>query len=86
MINNILYNMIAAEILMFDWDDEEVLKAKSNLYTQDNDGVWSLNKDIEHRQMSNNSIVYETKPSREQWKKHMELMRFSGEPKHNWAL
>ena len=77
--------MIAAEILMFDWDDEEVLKAKSNLYTEDN-VVWSLNKEIEHRQMSNNSIVYETKPSREQWKKHMELMRFSGEPKHNWAL
>ena len=70
---------------MFDWDDEEVLKAKSNLDTEDN-GVWSLNKEIEHRQMSNNSIVYSEKPSREQWSKHMISMRFSGEPKLNWAL
>ena len=64
---------------MFDWNDEEVLKAKSNLYTENN-GVWSLNKEIEHRQMSNNSIVYSEKPSREQWSKHMRTMRFSAEP------
>lgn len=68
-----------AEIILFDSDDEEVLAAKSHLYTQVDD-KWVLNKNIEHRQMSNNSIFYDKKPTRERLHWQIEKMRFSGEP------
>jgi ribonucleoside-diphosphate reductase alpha chain/ribonucleoside-triphosphate reductase len=68
-----------SEIGLFDADDEEVKTAKSDLYTQEN-GEWVINKEIEHRQLSNNSIFYQEKPSREQLSWHVKQMRFSGEP------
>ncbi len=69
-----------SEVILFDSDDEEIAKSKSNLYEQDVDGNWVINKDIEHRRMSNNSIQYEQRPSREQWHNHIQEMRYSGEP------
>lgn len=68
-----------AEIVLFDSDDEEVLKAKSALYQQTDDG-WKINHDIIHRQMSNNSIFYKQKPTRERLHWQIEQMRYSGEP------
>ncbi|MBN2898276.1 MAG: ribonucleoside-triphosphate reductase, adenosylcobalamin-dependent [Clostridia bacterium] len=68
-----------AEIVLVDADDVESIEAKSNLYKQV-DGQWVVDKDIIHRQMSNNSIYYETKPSRERLKWQIERMRYSGEP------
>ena len=69
-----------SEVILFDPDDEEILTAKSNLYYQDTDGQWKINPDIEHRRMSNNTIQYYEKPTREQWHKHILEMRYSGEP------
>ena len=74
-----------AEIVFIDLDDEETQNAKSDLYTVDANGVWQENKAILHRMMSNNSIIYEEKPTREQLHRHFEKMKVSGEPKHNWA-
>lgn len=68
-----------SEVGLFGVEDEDTKTAKNNLYTQ-KDGEWKINKKIEHRQMSNNSIFYEEKPSREQLHWQIEQMRYSGEP------
>lgn len=68
-----------AEIGLVDADDDEAIDAKSGLYHQVG-GKWIVNKDIIHRQMSNNSICYKSKPTRERLKWQLEKMRYSGEP------
>jgi ribonucleoside-diphosphate reductase alpha chain/ribonucleoside-triphosphate reductase len=68
-----------AEIVLVDIEDKESIEAKSNLYKQI-DGQWIVDKDIIHRQMSNNSIYYRQKPTREQLKWQLKQMRYSGEP------
>lgn len=69
----------SAEICLFGADDKEILTAKNNLYVQNGDN-WETNQDIIHRKMSNNSIVYYQKPSREMLHWQIEQMRYSGEP------
>lgn len=68
-----------AEIVLVDADDKECIEAKSNLYKQI-DGQWIVDHEIIHRQMSNNSIYYQEKPSRERLHWQIEQMRYSGEP------
>jgi ribonucleoside-diphosphate reductase alpha chain/ribonucleoside-triphosphate reductase len=68
-----------AEIALLDMDDEEAIAAKGDLYTKIDDN-WVLDTDIAHRQMSNNSIYYTRKPTRDQLHWHLEQMRYSGEP------
>lgn len=68
-----------AEIVLLDQDDKESIEAKSHLYKQI-DGQWIVDKEIVHRQMSNNSIYYRKKPTRQQLHEHLEKMRYSGEP------
>lgn len=68
-----------AEIMLIDYNDKECVEAKSKLYKQI-DGQWIVDKDIIHRQMSNNSIYYKEKPSREQLHWQIQQMRYSGEP------
>ncbi len=68
-----------AEIVLIDADDKECIEAKSNLYKQI-DGQWIVDNEIIHRQMSNNSIYYKEKPTREQLHWQIEQMRYSGEP------
>lgn len=73
-----------AEVVLMDADDIESIEAKSGLYKQVN-GQWEVDQDIIHRQMSNNSIFYNEKPSRERLHWQIERMRYSGEPRNNWA-
>lgn len=68
-----------SEIGLIDADDSACIEAKSHLYHQIN-GRWVLDKSIAHRQMSNNSIYYRKKPTREQLHWHLKQMRYSGEP------
>lgn len=68
-----------SEIGLVDQDDSECIQAKNQLYRQIG-GKWEIDKNIAHRQMSNNSIFYRRKPTREQLKWHMRQMRYSGEP------
>jgi ribonucleoside-diphosphate reductase alpha chain/ribonucleoside-triphosphate reductase len=68
-----------AEIVLIDSDDKECIEAKSKLYKQI-DGQWIVDKDIIHRQMSNNSIYYRQKPTREMLHWQIQQMRYSGEP------
>lgn len=69
----------SAEIGLIDANDIDSIQAKSNLYTQVDD-KWIENKEILHRRMSNNTIVYEERPTREQLHWNLEQMRYSGEP------
>lgn len=69
----------SSEIMLIDADDEECINAKSNIYQEVN-GVWTINKEIAHRQMSNNSIYYKSKPTREKLHWQIGKMRYSGEP------
>lgn len=69
----------SAQMAFFDADDQEVMDAKKDLYTQDKDGNWVVNKEILHRMMSNNSVAYENKPSFEELKKKFETIRYSAE-------
>ncbi|MGM0410445.1 MAG: ribonucleoside-triphosphate reductase, adenosylcobalamin-dependent [Bacillota bacterium] len=69
----------SSQICLFSEDDQEIAQAKNNLYIQ-KDGEWQINPEISHRQMSNNSIFYEDKPTKEQLEWHVKQMRYSGEP------
>lgn len=68
-----------SEIILVDHDDEECINAKTDLYVQKN-GKWEVNKELLHRQTSNNSIYYKKKPTRERLHWQLERMRYSGEP------
>ena len=68
-----------SEIGLIDADDTACVQAKSNLYRQVN-GRWEIDRSIAHRQMSNNSIYYREKPTREKLHWHLQQMRYSGEP------
>ncbi|MEG1584255.1 MAG: ribonucleoside-triphosphate reductase, adenosylcobalamin-dependent, partial [Anaerovorax sp.] len=68
-----------AEIVLIDQDDKACIQAKSGLYKKV-DEKWIIDPEIAHRQMSNNSIYYTRKPTREGLHWHLEQMRYSGEP------
>ena len=68
-----------SEIGLIDADDETCIQAKSQLYRSIG-GRWEIDKSIAHRQMSNNSIYYRKKPTREKLHWHIQQMRYSGEP------
>ncbi|MDO4340399.1 MAG: ribonucleoside-triphosphate reductase, adenosylcobalamin-dependent [Eubacteriales bacterium] len=68
-----------SEIGLIDAEDKTCIEAKSHLYRQIK-GRWEIDKSIAHRQMSNNSIYYRKKPTREMLHWHLEQMRYSGEP------
>ena len=68
-----------AEIVLIDQDDKDCIQAKSELYKKV-DEKWIIDSEIAHRQMSNNSIYYTRKPTREQLHWHLQQMRYSGEP------
>ncbi len=68
-----------SEIGLIDAEDKTCIEAKNKLYRQVN-GRWEIDRSIAHRQMSNNSIYYRKKPSREMLHWHIQQMRYSGEP------
>lgn len=70
----------SAEIIFCDKDDEEVIEAKRNLYYQDENGNWQSNNKILHRMLSNNTILYKERPTKQELANQFEMMRKSGEP------
>lgn len=68
-----------SEVGLIAENDKESIEAKSNLYSLV-DGKWTVNQDLIHRQMSNNSIFYERKPTREQLHWQIQTMKNTGEP------
>lgn len=70
----------SAQICLFDANDKDILEAKKDLYICDEEGNWVLNQDISHRRMSNNSVMYKQKPTKDQIKWQLHQMRYNGEP------
>jgi len=69
----------SAEMCLSSNDDDEMMNAKMNLYTQDEDGNWIVNSEIIHRMMSNNSTAYWEKPSFKELKDRFEIIKYSAE-------
>lgn len=69
----------SAMMVICDEDDEEVINAKQNIY-QVVDGQWIEDLEISHRKMSNNSILYKNRPSRECINEIIQSIRTNGEP------
>lgn len=75
----------SSEIVFCDPDETEVIEAKNNLYIKNSEGQWVSNEDLIHRSLSNNTILYKEKPTKEQLSKQFQSMRYSGEPEIIWA-
>lgn len=69
----------SAMMVICDEDDEEVIRAKQNIYRVV-DGKWIEDPEISHRKMSNNSILYMHKPSLEQIRQIINSIKINGEP------
>lgn len=69
----------SAMMVICDEDDEEVIRAKQNIYKVV-DGNWIEDMEISHRRMSNNSVLYTQTPSLERIKKILHSIRINGEP------
>lgn len=71
----------SAMICLLGSEQEEVKTAKAALYNfNPATGKWEINKEIDHRTMSNNSIVYLHKPTYEEISEHIDIQRYNGEP------
>ena len=68
-----------AEIALLDPTDDESIAMKSGLYKMVED-EWVFDETIGHRVLSNNSIYYTSKPTRERLHWQIGQMRYSGEP------
>lgn len=69
----------SAMMVICDEDDEEVINAKRNIYKVV-DGNWIEDPEISHRRMSNNSILYTSRPSKERIKEIIDSIKINGEP------
>ncbi|TAH74813.1 MAG: ribonucleoside-triphosphate reductase, adenosylcobalamin-dependent [Anaerolineaceae bacterium] len=69
----------SAMMVICDEDDDEVINAKRNIYKVV-DGKWIEDKDISHRKMSNNSILYNHRPSLDRIKEIIDSIKVNGEP------
>lgn len=69
----------SAMMVICDEDDDEVITAKRNIYNVV-DGRWIEDKNISHRKMSNNSILYNHRPTLERIKEIIDSIKVNGEP------
>ena len=69
----------SAMMVICDEEDDEVINAKKNIYTVV-DGQWIEDKEISHRKMSNNSILYTHRPSLERITEIINSIKINGEP------
>ena len=69
----------SAMMVICEEDDEEVINAKYNIY-KIVDGKWVEDAEISHRKMSNNSVLYHSRPSLERIKQILESIKMNGEP------
>lgn len=69
----------SAMMVICDEGDEEVIKAKRNIFKVV-DGNWIEDEKISHRKMSNNSVLYHERPSLNRIKEILESIKINGEP------
>ena len=68
-----------AEMIMIDPSDKDCINAKNDIYKLEN-GSYKTNTDLLHRQLSNNTIIFDDRPSMEELKVLIEKIRHTGEP------
>jgi len=69
----------SAMMVICDEDDAEVINAKRNIYRVV-DGKWIEDPEISHRKMSNNSVLYTKRPSKEKIREIIDSIKINGEP------
>lgn len=69
----------SAMMVICDENDDEVINAKRDIYKVV-DGQWIEDPEISHRKMSNNSILYTNRPSKERIKEIINSIKINGEP------
>lgn len=69
----------SAMMVICDEDDEDVINAKRDIYRVV-EGNWIEDPEISHRKMSNNSVLYHSRPSLERIKEIINSIRINGEP------
>lgn len=69
----------SAMMIICEEEDKEVINAKRNLY-QVVDGQWIEDAKISHRKMSNNSVLYNRRPAKDEIKAILDSIRVNGEP------
>lgn len=69
----------SAMMVICEEEDTKVIEAKRNIYKVV-DGNWIEDKEISHRKMSNNSVLYHKKPSLDKIMGMLESIRINGEP------
>lgn len=69
----------SAMMVICDEEDEEVINAKRNIYKVI-DGNWIEDANISHRRMSNNSILYKSRPTLDRIKEILHSIKENGEP------
>jgi len=70
----------SAQVCLFDKDDNEIRMAKQNIFEEDESGNWITHTELLHRASSNNSILFNSKPSYEELKNIFEGIKQTGEP------
>lgn len=70
----------SSQINLSEIEDKSIRDAKTNLFTQDENGNWILDEKLSHRMKSNNSIGFRKKPTREELEEIFKSIRYSGEP------
>ena len=70
----------SAEVCLFDKDDNDIKMAKQNIYEEDKDGNWITHTELLHRASSNNSILFNERPSYQELKEIFEGIKTTGEP------
>lgn len=70
----------SAEVCLFDKDDTDTRFAKQKIFTQDENNNWITDTNLLHRQSSNNSILFNKRPSIEELNEIFESIKTTGEP------
>jgi adenosylcobalamin-dependent ribonucleoside-triphosphate reductase len=70
----------SAQVALGSPQDTTFIEAKLSLYTQNESGKWVVDESKSQRTMSNNSITYRSKPSKQDLSKVFERIMVNGEP------
>ena len=69
----------SAEMIIIESSDSECISSKLDIYKYNGENR-TLNRALSHRRISNNSVYYSSKPSRQNLNKHISMIMENGEP------
>ena len=75
----------SAGIAQFSYNDSKAINAKANLWTQNDNGDWEIDKTRNSLRMANHTLVYRTKPTYQQIHRSVTNQFNTGEGAIQWA-